>query len=560
MTVPGCVRAARPCVDPSAGPTHPARVKITLNAARAASLALALSGCGSGAQARAVDMAPPPSSSVVPRAGHAGGDAQTPGPISEAPPELDLSITFHPGFTSHLGWVQLKTPISLQYVGSPGAKIQRFDGDWQRAKVDAGARRVFEMELAAVDWPSTSVLLDEGRLCSAELHDAVVRANPARLLLRVDGGLSAAGVACLGRLPAARLYLAGCLYRSHRPEDRCDGDAEIRALAADEGVRTRVAGLAFSVSTREALLRLRRFPALAYLAIVAGPAPAPDARFDALPFEGLPELRYLDVSNWEGDQQLWGRPEALGQLRTLRWHGELNAPIAACRLRRLSSARLTTRQLTAFAACTQLVELSTDDADVDSAARVATFSRLEHLHLRHLHVEDLSPLGSLRALRELSVPAGSASAFGFVAQLSELRVLDLSQTGLSDLTPLARLQHLEQLDVGFTAVSDLAPLRGLGTLVDLDLHHTAAVDVSPLAGLPRLEKLSLSETPVTDLRPLSSHPSLEWVLLYGSKVRDVGALLTKPRLRRAHVGGLSLPPEQLAALAKRLGGQLDGVR
>jgi hypothetical protein len=48
-------------------------------------------------------------------------------------------------------------------------------------------------------------------------------------------------------------------------------------------------------------------------------------------------------------------------------------------------------------------------------------------------------------------------------------------------------------------------------------------------------------------------------VLYGSKLRDVGALLTMPKLKRAHIGGLSLPPQQLAALKQRFGYQLDGA-
>jgi Leucine-rich repeat (LRR) protein len=97
-------------------------------------------------------------------------------------------------------------------------------------------------------------------------------------------------------------------------------------------------------------------------------------------------------------------------------------------------------------------------------------------------------------------------------------------------------------------------------LVDLDVHQTSVVDIAPLAGLRLLKKLSLSETAVTDLSPLREHPTLEWIVLYDSKLRDVGALLTMPRLKRAHIGGLSLPPQQLAALKQRFGYQLDGAR
>lgn len=482
---------------------------------------------------------------------------------SASSPALDLSITFNPGFSDHLGWVRLKAPLSLQYLGNPGATVLRLDEDWQRTNSNEVSQKLFELQLAKVDWSTTSVILGEGHLCSRQLQEAVNRASPARLLLRIDGGITDVGVGCLRQLTAPRLYLAGCLHRSHRSDDRCDGDAELRALASDEVVRKRAFGLAVSLGKSDSLELLRQFPELEYLAIASGRGPEPQADFDALPFDGLARLRYLDVTSWNGPQHVSGHPHQLrflGRLHTLRWRGQLPAPLGACELRRLSSASVTDDVLKALSTCSQLVELSTDSAAMKSAAALAVFSRLERLHLRLLPAEDLSPLVKLTALRELSLPWGKASDFGFISRLPELRDIDLSQTSLSDLTSFAGLQHLEKLDVGSTKVSDLAPLRGLRALVDLDLHHTQVVDVAPLAGLRLLKELNLSETAVTDLSPLREHPALEWIALYGSELRDVGALLTMPSLKRAHIGGLSLPPQQLAALKQRFGSQLDGAR
>ncbi len=519
--------------------------------------ALAMSACGGAPRSTATDAATAP-----PAPGSSGGTTGAAASAPVVPPDPDLSITFNPGFTDHLGWVQLKAPLSLQYLGNPGATVQRFDADWQRTKSDELSMKIFELELARVDWSTTSVLLVEGQLCSPQLRDAVNRAKPARLLLRIDGGLTDAGVGCLRQLTPPRLYLAGCLYRSHRREERCDGDAELRALASDEAVRKRVGGLAVSLSKRDSVAQLRQFPALEYLAIASGPEPEPGARFAELPFAALAQLRYLDITSWTDEQRVWGGPDELrfmGHLHTLRWQGQLSAPLGACQLRRLSSERVKDDDLKALATCSRLVELATDSADIESTAALAAFSRLERLHLRHVRAQDLSPLVKLTALRELGLPAGKASDFGVISRLPELRDVDLSQTSLSDLTPFAHLEHLERLDVGFTKVSDLTPLRALGTLVDLDLHETQVVDIAPLAGLRLLKELNLSETAVTDLSPLREHPSLEWVVLYDSKLRDVDALLTMPKLKRAHIGHLSLPPQQLAALKQRFGYQLDGA-
>jgi hypothetical protein len=518
---------------------------------------LAVSAC-SGAPPEVTIPAPGPqaraSSSSLP-----GAEVSPP---ARSPP-LDLSITFNPGFTDHLGWTQLGTPLSLHYLGSPGATVLRLDVDLQKIKTDEIWRNIFERQLASANWASTSVVLGEAQLCSRQLQEAVNRAAPARLLLRIEGGITDVGVGCLRQLTAPRLYLAGCLYRDHRKDERCDGDAEVRALASDESVRKRVGGLAVSLSKKDSLDRLRQFPELEYLAIASGREPEPTATFSFLPFDGLTRVRYLDVTSWDKHQGVWGGPDVLnfmGHLHTLRWQGELAAPLGACQLRRISSARVTDDDVKGLASCSQLVELSTDSASMKSIANLAAFSRLERLHLRHLRAEDLSPLAKLTALRELSLPACKATDYGFISRLTELRNIDLSQASLPDLAPFARLDHLERLDVGFTRVSDLTPIRRLDTLTDLELHATSVVDIEPLTGLRRLKKLSLSETAVTDLSPLREHPTLEWLILYGSKVSDAGALLTMPKLNRAHIGGLTLPPPQLAALKQRFGYQLDGAR
>jgi Leucine-rich repeat (LRR) protein len=491
----------------------------------------------------------------------AASSSASPGAAASSPAP-DLSITFNPDFTDHLGWVLQKTLVPLGYVGNPGVTIQRFDTDWQPSKNDAVAQKIFELQLAKVDWSATSVLLGEGHLCSPQLRDVINRANPSRLLLRIEGGLTDVGVGCLRELSTPRMYLAGCLYRSHRRDERCNGDAELRALASDEVVRKKVGGLAVSLSKGASVAQLRQFPALEYLAIASGREPEPGARFAELPFEALTQLRYLDITSWTDEQTVWGGPDELrfmGHLHTLHWQGRFSAPLGACQLRRLSSGRVKDDDLKALATCSQLVELSTDSADIESAAALAAFSRLERLHLRHLRAPDLSPLVKLTALRELSLPASKASAFGFISRLSELRRVVLSQTSLSELTSFEHLEHLERLDVGFTRVADLTPLRRLGALVELELHDTQVVDIAPLAGLRLLKELNLSTTAVTDLSPLREHPALEWIVLHDSKLLDVGALLTMPNLKRAHIGHLSLPPQQLAALKQRFGYQLDGA-
>ena len=513
-----------------------------------ACILLVLIGCASrGDLPRAGGVAPSPVAAPAP-ATNAGGDD----------PTSDLAITFHPGVTGHVGWAKLPKPLPLYFLGEPGALIIRADGDGR----DPSQDELFAGQLARAALADTSIEVNERSLCSPMLLDAVGRARPSRLLISIEGGLTPRGAACLAALPVERIYFTGCLYRSHRRDDTCDGDAELATILSVEPLRARVRGLAVSLSRGDSVKALAKLPELELLAIVSGRKAQDGAHFHALPFADLSHVRYLDITNWLGEVTVVH--EALpfiAQLHTLRWSGARFAgqKLPACALRRVSAERLNDDELQALAPCADLRELSSDQADISSAESLARWTRLQRLHLRHLRVRDLAPLAKLTNLELLSLPASKAQEFRFVAALTNLREVDLSQTELADVSIVARLTRLESLEVGFTGVRDLSPLRRLATLVVLDAHATNVVDVAPLAGLTALAKLSLSHTEVTDLSPLARHPALAWVILYGSRVTDASALLTMPRLRRAHIGGLKLPPDQVSALRQRLGNQLDGA-
>lgn len=504
--------------------------------------------------------APGPAASSPVQGGAAQSEA-APGSSDQTTPAaaVDLSITFDPRFSGNIGWVELPKAVPLHRVGSPGAAILDISAGRSPFRPgDPDRARWLKAVLALAPLAHTSLLADEESLCSKELAEVVAKARPSRLLLAMEGGLSPKSVGCLRSLRADRFYLAGCLYRDHRP-DACDGDAELSALASDEALRPRVRGLAVSLSKVDSVKTLGRLSELEYLALSPGRGAPDEALFDALPFNELNHVRYLEASG-ENHHASAFTPDGLrfiGRLHTLRWYGDIDGPIPApCALERISFDRMRTRDVEALAACQALKELSSDGAEVESAEPVARLSALKRLHLRHFKAESAAPLAGLRDLRALSLPASKVLDFNFISSMPGLLEVDLSQTSLSSLDPLRVLSALDDLDVGFTAVRDLSPLSSLTKLRRLDLHETKVVDITPIARLTSLNELTLSSTAVTDLSPLKGLPLLERVILYDSKVTDAGALLSLPKLKRANIRGLNLPNDQIETLRARLGGEL----
>ena len=458
---------------------------------------------------------------------------------------VDLEIAFHPGFTGDIGWSKLPERTPLHMVGTPGAKV--IDGTGLNGKEPEGYElERFARELKTADLANASLVVQRSTLCSDALREAVNAAKPERLLMKVKWGLTAEGVACLGRLEAPRIYLAGCLYREHRPEEGCDGDAELAAVLAEPELRERVFGFALSLGKPESVLALAELPNLEYLALVPS---SDDVSYAPLPWHGLGKLQYLDASHW-GEMQLGGEA---GRLHTIRWNGRLRAPLEDCKLRRFTKGRIRGEEVATLAGCSQLEDLSIDSAKLDSVEGLAGLDSLESLYLRHLDTEDLSPLAGLKNLRVLGLGSADATDFSFVAELDELEQLDLSQTSLASLEVARALDELTHVDIGFTAVNDLTPLAGKKNLKVLDAGKSKVVDLAPIATMPALEELKVGGTGVRDLSPLADHPSLRWVIIHRTAVTDISVLSGLPALERANIRGLALPPAQVEALKSKLG-------
>ena len=124
-----------------------------------------------------------------------------------------------------------------------------------------------------------------------------------------------------------------------------------------------------------------------------------------------------------------------------------------------------------------------------------------------------------------------------LADMTDLRRLDLSDTGLVDLSALSGLRGLESLDLSNNAIADLGPLAGLAELRRLDLAGNRIEALWPLGGLPNLEVLLLDGNRVIDLGALTHHVRLETLGLSGNRVLDVGALADLGSLRRLDLGG-----------------------
>ena len=461
--------------------------------------------------------------------------------------DLDLHITFDPRISGNIGWDRLPEPIPFGLIGDVGAKTM----EWT---AERGGPEL--LPFVAPKLADTTLELDEASVCSNELRETVAKVQPRRLLITLDSGLGARAVGCIASLSTPRIYLTGCLFRSHRAASKCDGDTELAFITGDESLRSRIHGLAVSLARPESAELFAKLPALEYLALSPGRG-TPASLVDALPFRALPRVRYLAAAGENEKARPFGRDAArfFAQLHTLDWAGAFTFPLPApCALKRVGFDEIDDASAKALASCTSLEELGADEAHVDSVEPLLRFPALQRLHLQHLSAADLSPFAKLAKLQHLSIGGTRTKNFYFLTSLTELRTLDLSHGALASTVLLETLVKLERLDLAWTAVSDISPIRGCTQLQRLDLHGTKVEDLTVVAQFSSLRELEVAETPVRDLKPLANLPKLEVVMIYETKITDAAPLLTLPKLKRVNTRGLKLPADQTAELQKRLGG------
>ncbi len=115
----------------------------------------------------------------------------------------------------------------------------------------------------------------------------------------------------------------------------------------------------------------------------------------------------------------------------------------------------------------ELVKLTKLDLSHHSHSSVYNLTGLEHatqLTLLDLegywadhNISDITPLAQLTQLRELNLSHNNISDITPLAQLTQLRELDLARNKISDITPLAQLTQLTSLDLNDNDISDLTP-------------------------------------------------------------------------------------------------------
>lgn len=174
---------------------------------------------------------------------------------------------------------------------------------------------------------------------------------------------------------------------------------------------------------------------------------------------------------------------------------------------------------------------------INDISPLADLVNLRMLDLGKANVANIAPLARLNNLQYLYLNDTQVADIKPLSQLNNLRKLDLNNTKVTDVEPLASLYNLQELSLNQTKITDLMPLARLNNLRELSLRITQVTDITPLSELINLRKLFLSDTKVSDILHLASLINLEWLVLNDTQVVDITPLTNLRKLQGVFVGG-----------------------
>lgn len=171
-------------------------------------------------------------------------------------------------------------------------------------------------------------------------------------------------------------------------------------------------------------------------------------------------------------------------------------------------------------------------ADVQQLTDLRLLPNLEKLVIQNRRLDDLTFLTALPNLIELDLTDSrfAASELKYVAGLTKLEKLTLTNCGLSTIADLAGSTSLKYLDLSKNTLRNLEPLIPMTTLEELYLQHNAVTALDALIALTSLKKLDVSYNSITSVNVLAACTNLTWLNAGNNMIRSVNGMGAFPSL------------------------------
>lgn len=199
---------------------------------------------------------------------------------------------------------------------------------------------------------------------------------------------------------------------------------------------------------------------------------------------------------------------------------------------------------------------------IQSLEPVMALTNLKVLDLSDSKITDLEPLRYARKLRKLTAANTGVEDLAVLEYFEKLSHLDLRQTLVRDIRPLKKLTALQTLNLSGTNVSVFDALAPLDQLQWLDVSNTAFANLELISNCEQLAYLNIAKTGVTTLKALADFQQLEELNASETYIYGLHGLERLSGLRLLHINQTrvnSLQPVADIASLQRIYADYTGV-
>lgn len=170
------------------------------------------------------------------------------------------------------------------------------------------------------------------------------------------------------------------------------------------------------------------------------------------------------------------------------------------------------------------------DENIADLEPLAELSELRSLDCSNTDVSDINPIRNLNKIKELNISNTKVTDISNLKYANVVQDFKADNIRINDISIVAFYKDLSSLSVANTDVSDISCLAACSNLSTLNLSGTEVTDISPLINLLKLYDLDLSNTPVSDITPINGLVNLNFLNIEGTQVTSLSSLKNLDKL------------------------------
>ena len=162
--------------------------------------------------------------------------------------------------------------------------------------------------------------------------------------------------------------------------------------------------------------------------------------------------------------------------------------------------------------------------NIDNLDPLSEMSDLRILDCSNTKVKDISPIRNLNKIKDLDISNTLVTDISNLKYANVVQNFKADNIRVNDISIVGYFKDLNNLSMSKTDVYDISSLEKCTNLSTLNLSETQINDLSPLKNLLKLYDLDVSNTFVSDVTPLQGLVNLHFLNIEGTQVTDISVL------------------------------------